>query len=124
MYAKLGRFLSLLILIFAAAITLATLVLVFRRDIAGMLGNFPNWFNPFLVIFLLVRLIALFAIWNMKRWGVVAFLLLECLEVALGLFVFTSVFTFPFRFLVAIPTFLVIIAIWYLALKNKWKAFT
>lgn len=123
MQAKPGRFLSGLILIFGAAITFATLVLVFRPDIERMLGDFPNWFNPFLVIFLVARLTALTAIWNMKRWGVYAFFLLECLEVSLGLFVFTSSLTFPLRFVIAVPLFLVVLGIWYLALRNKWQAF-
>lgn len=77
-----------------------------------------------MAIFLFTRLSALIAIWNMRRWGVYALFVLECLEVAMGLFVFDSVFTFPIRALAAIPSFLVIIGIWYLALRKQWHAFT
>lgn len=127
MQAQRGGFLSGLILINGLAISFATLVLMFSGDIKNALGTFPSWFNPFLVVFLIARLIALSAIWNMKRWGVYSFFLLECLEVAMGLFVFTSVLTFltfPLRFLVVVLSFLILLGIWYLALRAKWRAFT
>src|SRR5262245_22087632 len=85
-----GRFLSALILLMAFAITLASLGFIFGQGLierAG-LGTFPEWFTPFVVVFLLARLITLFAIWNFRRWGVYTFALLECLEVVMGLFVF------------------------------------
>ncbi len=118
-----GTYLTYLILIFAAAISFATLLLILSPSLERSLGYLPVWFDPFLMIFLLLRLIALFAIWNWRRWGVYAFFLLECLEVALGLFVFTGVFTFTVRFIVAVPSFLILLAIWYFALKAKWKQF-
>ena len=124
MKAKRGRSLSGLILLNGLAISFATLALVFSQDIERALGYFPSWFNPFLIVFLIARLIALSAIWNMKRWGVYGFFLLECIEVAMGLFVFTSVLTFPLRFLVAVPSFLILLGIWYLALRAKWRALT
>jgi hypothetical protein len=119
-----GKFLSGLIVLNASAISLATLALLFNRNIERALGSFPNWFNPFLVVFLLARLVTLFAIWNFRRWGAYLFFLLECLEVALGLFVFTSVLTFPLRFMLAMPSFLILLTIWFLALRPKWPAFT
>ncbi|MGE5221807.1 MAG: hypothetical protein ACM3PY_05180 [Omnitrophica WOR_2 bacterium] len=124
MQAQRGKFLSGLILVFGLAITLATLALIFIQDLVRALGSFPDWFNLFLVAFLLARLIALYMIWNFKRWGVYALFLLECLEVAMGLFVFTTAFPFPIRFIVAIPSFLILIAIWFLALRPKWQLFT
>lgn len=127
MQAQRGGFLSGLIWINGLAISFATLVLMFSRDIKNALGSFPSWFNPFLAVFLIARLIALSAIWNMKRWGVYCFFLLECLEVVMGLFVFTSVLTFltfPLRFLVVVLSFLILLGIWYLALRAKWRAFT
>ena len=119
-----GSFLSVLIVAFASAISLATAGLLFSRDLRGALGYLPGWFDPFLVVFLLARLITLGLIWNLRRWGVVLFLLLECLEVAMGLFVFTSVLTFPLRALIALPSFAVLLVIWFLALRPKWRAFT
>ena len=107
----------------AFAITVASLGLIFSRDLERALGPFPDWFNPFLVVFLLARLITLAAIWNFRRWGVYLFFLLECLEPAMGLFVFTSVLTFPLR-LMAVPSVLILFAIWYLALRPHWQAFT
>jgi len=124
MQSQRGRFLSGLIFLNGLAISFVTLALVFSRDTERVLGYFPSWFNPFLVVFLFARLIALTAIWNMKRWGVYGFFSLECMEVAMGLFVFTSVLTFPIRFLVAIPSFLILLGIWYLALRTKWRALT
>jgi hypothetical protein len=124
MEAQRGKFLTGLIIVFALAITLATLALIFIRDLQRALGSFPDWFNLFLVAFLLARLIALYMIWNLKRWGVYALFLLECLEVAMGLFVFTTAFTFPIRMIVAVPSFLVLLAIWFLALRPSWQLFT
>ena len=119
-----GRFLSGLIIVNGLAISFATFALIFSRDTQRALGSFPSWFNPFLVVFLIARLITLAVIWNMKRWGVYGFFLLECIEVAMGLFVFTSVLTFPLRFLLAVPSFLILLGIWYLALRAKWRALT
>ena len=50
-------------------------------------------------------------------------LLLEWVEVAMGLFVFTGVLTLPIRALMVVPMFLVVLAIWYLALRPRWQAF-
>jgi hypothetical protein len=119
-----GKFLSVLIVANASALLLATAGLLFSRDLRGVLGFLPGWFDPFLVVLLLARLIALGLIWNLRRSGVVLYLLLECLEVAMGLFVFTSVFTFPFRSILALPSFFVLLIIWFLALRSKWQEFT
>jgi len=119
-----GRFLSGLIIVNGLAISFATFALIFSRDTQRALGSFPSWFNPFLVVFLIARLITLAVIWNMKRWGVYGFILFECIEVTMGLFVFTSVFTFPLRFLLAVPSFLILLGIWYLALRVKWRELT
>ncbi len=124
MQAPRGKFLSGLIVLNAIAITLASLGLVFGRDfIEKLLGAFPDWFTAFVVVFTLARLIALAAIWNLRRWGVYLFFLLECMEPVMGLFVFTSILTFPLRFFLAAPTLLIFLAIWYLALRPKWSAF-
>lgn len=119
-----GKFLSGLILIFALAISVATLGLIFVPAVVRALGSLPDWFNPFLVVFLVARLIALAAVWKMRRWGVYALFLLECVEVAMGLFVFTLVLTFPLRLAGAVPSFLILLAIWFLALRRKWPEFT
>ncbi len=116
-------FLPSLIVINALAISVATIFLVLDQGLRNSLGYVPGWFNPFLIIFLLARLIALYAIWNSRRWGVYVFLLLECLEVAMGLFVFTDILTFPLRAFMAVPSFLVLLAIWLLALRPKWRQF-
>ncbi len=83
----------------------------------------PGWFDPDVVMLLLARLIALALIWNLRRWGVILFLAAECMEVGMGLFVFTAVLTFPLRAIVALPTFFVLLAIWFVALRSKWQAF-
>ena len=121
-----GTFLSVLIVAMASAITMGSLALIVSRDLIERwgLGSFPDWFNPFVIVFVLARLVALAAIWNLRRWGVYLFFLLESAEVVMGLFVFTSVLTFPLRALIAVPTFLTVVAIWYLALRPKWQAFT
>ncbi len=119
-----GKFLSALIILMAVAITTATLALIFVPGLLLLLGSFPVWFNLFLGLFLFARLIALAAIWNFKRWGVYAFGLLECVEVFMGLFVFASSFSFQLRLMTAPPSLLVILTVWYLALKPKWPAFT
>lgn len=122
--AQRGRFLSILTVLNAVAITLATIVIVFSRDLRRALGYLPDWFIPFLVAFLLARLAALGAMWKMKRWGAYAFLALECAEVAMGLFVFTAVLTYSVRALMAVPSFLILLGIWLLALTPKWRWFT
>ncbi len=124
MHTQRGKFLSALILLNGSAITLATMALVISADMRRALGYLPDWFSPFLVIFLLARLAALFAIWGLKRWGVLAFLLLECSEVAMGLFVFSGVLTFPLRALLAVPSFLALAAVWFLALRPRWQWLT
>ncbi len=118
-----GTFLSVLIVAFAAAISLVTVAFIFIPGIEVKLGSLPDWFNLFLVPFLLVRLVALYAIWKWKKWGVYLLLLMECTEVGLGLFVFTGVLTFAVRLAGALPSFLLLLAVWYLALKDKWQAF-
>lgn len=112
-------FLSILIVANGFAISVATVLLVLDQDVRNSLGYFPAWFSPFLIVFLFARLIALYAIWNLRRWGVYAFLLLESLEVAMGLFVFTGVLTLPLR-VMAVPSFLFLLIIWFLALRPKW----
>lgn len=121
MQAQRGTFLSILLGVTAIAISLATMALVVDRDIQSNLGVLPDWFSPFVVVLALARLFALWGIWNLKRWGVYTFFLLECVEVGTGLFVFTSVWTFPVRALGAVPSFLVLLAIYLLALKPKWQ---
>lgn len=121
MQAQRGTFLSILLGVTAIAISLATMALVVDRDIQSNLGVLPDWFSPFVVVLALARLFALWGIWNLKRWGVYTFFLFECVEVSMGLFVFTSVLTFPVRALVAVPSFLVLLAIYLLALKPKWQ---
>src|SRR5262249_3635095 len=88
-----GAFLSILIVGMASAITLASLGLIFSRDLIESwgLGSFPDWFTPFVIGLLLARLIALAAIWYFRRWGVYLFFLLEGTELVMGLFVFSSV---------------------------------
>lgn len=118
-----GTFLSLLIAVNAIAIALVTIAFVVDRDIQSSLGIQQDWFSAFVVVLTLARLIALWGIWNLNRWGVYTYFLLECVEVGMGLFVFTSVFTFPVRALGAIPSVLVLFAIYFLALKPKWHLF-
>ncbi len=119
-----GKLLSGLILLNASAILVATLGLIFVPGIERALGSLPDWFNPFAAVLLAARLIALAAVWKMRRWGVYAFFLLECVEVAMGLFIFTLVLTFPLRLTIALPSFLILLAIWFLALRRKWPQFT
>ncbi len=121
MQAQRGAFLSILLGVNAIAISLATIALVVDRDIQSKLGVLPDWFSAFVVVLTLARLVALWGIWNLRRWGVYTFFLLECMEVSMGLFVFTSVLTFPVRALIAIPSLLVLLAIYFLALKPKWQ---
>ncbi|MGE5261832.1 MAG: hypothetical protein ACM3S0_00500 [Acidobacteriota bacterium] len=118
-----GTFLSILLGVNATAIALVTIAFVVDRDIQNSLGIQQDWFSTFVVVLTLARLIALRAIWNLKRWGVYTYFLLECVEVGTGLFVFTSVWTFPVRALGAVPSFLVLLAIYVLALKPKWHLF-
>ncbi len=124
MQAQRGTFLSVLVGVNAIAIMLASIALVVDRDITSIIGVVPDWFNAYVVILLLARLAALWQIWELKRWGVYAYFLLECVEVSMGLFVFTSFLTFPLRILMGLPLFLVLIAIYFLALKPKWQLLT
>ncbi len=117
-------FLSSLIVINALAISVATVFLVLDQGFRNSLGYFPGWISPFLIVFLLARLVALYTIWKFKRWGLYAFLLLECLEVGMGLFVFTSILTLPQRAFLAVPSFLLLLVIWLLALRPKWRQFS
>ncbi len=117
-----GTFLSALIILNGAAITLASFVLVLAPGLRQSLGDLPGWFSPFVLALLLARLAALAGIWRFRRWGVYAFWLLECVEVGTGLFVFTGVRTLPQRAL-ALPAALVLLAIWILALRPRWQAF-
>ena len=123
MQTQRGTILSILLVVNATAIVLATIVLVVDRDIQSSLGIQQDWFSTFVVVLTLARLIALWAIWNLKRWGVYTYFLLECVEVGTGLFVFTSVLTFPARALIAVPSLLILFAIYILALKPKWQLF-
>ena len=122
MQSQRGAFLSILLAVNAVAITFATIVLVFDRDIQTSLGALPDWFSAFVIVLLLTRLVALWEIWNWRRWAVYAYFLLESVEVGMGLFVFTAIWTFPMR-LGAVPLFLVLVAIYYAALKPKWQWF-
>ncbi len=124
MQTQRGTFLSVLLAGNAIAISVATIALVVDRDIVSSLFALPDWFSPFVVVFTVARLFALREIWNLRRWGVYAYFLLECVEVSMGLFVFTSVLTFPMRALIAIPSFLTLLAIYFFALKPKWQLLT
>jgi len=119
-----GRFLSSLIVGMAFAISIATFVLLFDENVRTLLGTIPNWFNGFLVVFLLARLSALMAIWKFQRWGLVAFFVLECGEVALGLFVFTTVLPPAVRIIGPLSGFAVLLVIWFLALRTRWRMFS
>jgi hypothetical protein len=123
MQPKRGTFLSALIVLFAFAITLATLVLMTSPFVRDSLGSFPSWFNLYITALLVARLIALYGIWTFRRWGVYALLVLECVEVAVGNLVFTSVLTLPIRAAVGVPLLLVLVGIWYLALRPLWADF-
>ncbi len=116
-----GAFLSILVVVTAAAITLATVALVADPDIQKILGTLPDWFSPFVIALGLARLFALWGIWNLRRWGVYGFFLLECVELSMGLFVLTSVFPSPVRALVGVPSFLILLGIYILALRPKWQ---
>ena len=120
MQGQRGNFLSILLGVTAAAVTLASIALIFDRDIQNDLGVLPGWFGAFVVFLLFARLIALWGIWNLRRWGVYSFVLLECLELSMGLFVFTALLT-PLRTLVGVLTLVVLLAIYFLALKPKWQ---
>ncbi len=122
MQGQRGTFLSVLLVVNAAAITLASIALVVDRDIQNAIGGLPAWFDTFVIALLLARLVALWGIWSWSRWGVYAYLLLECIELGMGLFVFTAFLT-PLRALGGTSTFLVLLAIYYLALKPKWQLF-
>ncbi len=123
MQAQRGTFLSILLVVNAAAISLASIALVADRDIPSSLGIQVEWFTPYVLGLLLARLVALWGIWTLNRWGVYTYLLLECVEVGMGLFVFTSFMTFPVRALIGIPSLLILLAIYFLALKPKWQLF-
>ncbi len=119
-----GMFLSSLTVIFAVAITFASVILIFDQGFPRALGSLPGWFNLYVAGLLLARLIALYAIWVLKRWGVFALFALECVEFAGGLFVFTGVLSPSLRLSIGVPLFLVVLLIWYLALRPKWQQFT
>ncbi len=89
MQTQRGAFLSILLGVNAAAITLASIALIAVQDIQNIVGVIPDWFNPYVVSLLLARLFALSGIWNWRRWAVYLFILLECVELGMGLFVFT-----------------------------------
>ena len=116
-----GIFLSILLIVNAVAITLASIVLLFDRDIQNELGVLPNWFGAYVIGLLLARLFALWGIWNLRRWAVFVYFLLEVVEVAVGLFVFTAFLTSLMRFVIGVPSFLALIAIYILALRPKWQ---
>ncbi len=118
-----GPFLTALLLVMGAAMTLASLALIFIPALPRAFGSMPDWFNAFVAGLLLARLVALAAIWYFKRWGAYLLALLESLEMSMGLFVFTSVLTFPLR-LIGLVAFVLVIAVWVLALRPKWQAFT
>ncbi len=118
-----GLFLSILIIIFGLAVSAASILLIADTDIRQYLGTLPGWFSLFVAGLLVARLAALYGIWNFKRIGVYALLVLECIEVGMGVFVFTGVLTLAQRAL-ASPAILILAGIWFLALRPKWKMFT
>lgn len=118
-----GLFLTAVIALSALAITAASLGLILSPELRVRLGFLPSWFNPYVALLLIGRLAALSGIWNWRRWGAYLFLLLEGVEVAMGLFVFTWFLTFALRLAVGLPSFAIVLAIWYLAIRRKWKAF-
>lgn len=120
--AQRGKFLTGLIIFFGSAVFLASLVLVFDTSLKTSFGDLPAWFNSFVIALLLGRLIALAAIWNFRRWGVYLLFALECLELTMGLFVLSRALNFT-RFLIGVPSFVILIAIWILALRPKWPVF-
>ncbi len=122
--AERGTFLSVLLGVNAIAITLASIALAVDRDISSIIGVVPDWFSAYVFVLLLARLAALEQIWGLKRVGVYAYFLLECVEVSMGLFVFTSFLAFPLRILIGLPAFLILLAIYFLALKPKWPSLT
>ncbi len=118
-----GIVLSVLIAIYALAITIASVLLIFDQGIRDSLGSLPGWFNQYVAALLIGRLAALVAIWYFRRWGVFVLLLLECVEVGFGVFVFTEIFSFTSRVAIALPTFFILVLIWFLALRPKWQRF-
>ncbi len=122
MQTQRGAFLSILLGVNAAAITLESIALIAVQDIQNIVGVIPDWFNPYVVGLLLARLFALWGIWNWRRWAVYLFFLLECVELGMGLFVFTAFLT-PLRALAGVTAFLILLAIYFLALKPKWQLF-
>lgn len=124
MESQKGTFLSALIVSFGLAIITASVFLIIDRGMRNALGILPGWFNFYVIILLLARLIALISIWNYKRWGVYILFLLECVEVSFGLFVFTNFQTLFLRAFIGVPSFFVLILIWYLGLRSKWELFT
>ena len=122
-YARRGGFLSAVIILFGSAIAFVTLAFILDPRVEMSLGCFPEWFNAFLAVYLIGRLVALSVIWDLRRWGVYLFLLLECVELGMGLFVFTRVLTFPLRLSIAMPSFLILLGVWYWALRLRWRAF-
>ncbi len=112
-----------LIMVFGLAVTFATVFLILDPGVLKSFGTVPGWFNAFLIVLLVGRWIALYAMWSFKRWGVFLLLLLECAELSYGLFIFTGVLTLPVR-LLALLLFLVILAVWFLAIRPKWRLFT
>ena len=121
--ARRGLFLSILIPAFGVSIFLATLLLIFDPGLLASLGSLPAWFNAFLVVFLLVRLAALLGIWYVRRLAVFSLLALEIVELCMGLFVFTSVLTFPQRLLIGGLMFVVLSLVWLIPLRLRWHSF-
>ncbi len=118
-----GIFLSALIVIYGLAITFASVLLIFGQGVRDLLGLLPEWFGPYVAALLIGRLVALVAIWYFRRWGVFVLLLLECIEVGFGLFIFTGYFSFALRVAVALPALIILVLIWFLALRSKWPQF-
>jgi hypothetical protein len=123
MKAQKGTFLTSLIVIFGIAITFASVILLFDQGARQSLGNLPGWFNLFVIGLLVGRWIALYAIWDLRRWGVYVLLVLEIMEISFGLFVYAGDMPLPARIFVGVPMFLAVLVIWYLALRPKWQLF-
>ncbi len=129
LWGRRGTFLSVLILAFGAAVSAATLALLFS-SVKASLGVFPGWFNAFLLFLLLTRLAALYGIWRLKRLAVYLLAALELLEASVGLFVISASLTLTASLALlqraagVILVLLVLAAVWFLAIRPRWKEFS
>ncbi len=119
-----GLFLSVLVPAFGAAILAASVALILNQGLGTSVGYRPSWFTIYVVALLVVRLGALFAIWNLRRLGVYSLLALEIVEVSMGVSVLASGLTYLQRLAAAVPAFLVLFVLWYIPLRARWHSFT